>query len=179
MIGANFVCIWINSGSAITWCQQWATRRRGSQCLRARSYCRWWMQLCLMKVGTMMSKSGRWVVAFLILTSAQLMAKLPEETQASWAAITTGRLQVCNNAYALLWCLVFVIKNILRLRHSRRPIHWTSLSQRARRRELWAATTTMNTSRIFTSLPTPLSNRSVSSTSFSFISFSSSFVTFS
>ena len=30
----------------------------------------------------------------MILSTAQLMAKLPEATQASWAAITTGRLQV-------------------------------------------------------------------------------------
>ena len=28
-------------GSAITWCQQWATTRRGLQCPRAHSCCRW------------------------------------------------------------------------------------------------------------------------------------------
>ena len=33
----------------------------------------------------------------------QLMAKLPEETQASWTAITTGRLQVnlCDASYTI------------------------------------------------------------------------------
>ena len=96
------------------------------------------------------------------------MAKLPEETQASWAAITTGRLQVCYHDASGIWQhLVIVLEELFIFLswwdscHFRRQTHWTSLSQPARRRGLWAATTTTNTSRTFTSPQTLLFSRSV------------------